>query len=197
MGLRHSSTRSVVVKMAAATLVFAAAGCGFLRGGASAAEEIALINVKSSEFRQGGALPLEYTCQGSLGSPPLNWSSKPLPKAKTFAVVVDDYSSTSQAVHWIIYNIDARTTVLAPGIPAEGAKPNDVPPGSKQARLANGKRGYNPPCPESDGKGNFRFSVYALSDQLELSESTPLAEILQGIADLTIARGRLTAVDIE
>ncbi|WP_084957738.1 YbhB/YbcL family Raf kinase inhibitor-like protein [Thermoactinospora rubra] len=196
MGLRYFWARRAVATAAAAVFVLGVAGCAVLRGGISSAQDVASITVTSSEFRAGGKLPREYSCEGTKGSPPLRWSSQPLPRAKTFAIVVDDSSSSDPAVHWVIYNIDRRTTELGPGVsedPPDGwTAMQAVLPGGK------GKPGYVPPCPKSDGKpGNYRFSVYALRDEVKVSEGAPLSEILQKIADLTIARGRLTAVDIE
>lgn len=196
----HRALTALGSAAAAVALVVGASGCSVLRGGASAARELPQINVSSPEIRQGGPLPSAYTCAGGKGSPPLRWSSQPLKNAKTFAVVVDDNSASSQAVHWIIYNIDHRTTVLAPGIPPEGTTSPDgvkAPEEATQALLPDGTRGYSPPCGKPPGKGTYRFSVYALSGKVQAREGDSLSQILHRIADLTIARGRLTAVNIE
>ncbi|MEV0583575.1 YbhB/YbcL family Raf kinase inhibitor-like protein [Nonomuraea sp. NPDC050310] len=202
MRLRIPSARRAIATLAAAVLVVCVAGCSVLRGNASAARELLQINVSSPEIRPGGPLPAEYTCEGGKGSPMLTWSSQPLKDAKTFAVVVDDNSAPDQAVHWIIYNIDHRTTVLAAGIPAEGATSPDgtkAPEEATQAQLLDGTRGYSAPCrkPAGEGPGNYRFSVYALSGKVATEEGDTISKILHKIAELTIARGRLTAVDIE
>ncbi|WP_328808152.1 YbhB/YbcL family Raf kinase inhibitor-like protein [Nonomuraea antri] len=167
-------------------VAFALSGCSLV--GRSQANEIAEINVSSPELRDGMPLPGDYSCKGDQGSPPLRWSSEPLPKAKSIAIVVDSITSSGSAVHWVLYNIPATTTELGPNATA------DPPEGSGQAKATSGKVGYEPPC---NDKGSYRFTVYTLSARVKSSEGAPLPEVLKEIAGNTIARGRLTTVDIE
>jgi len=162
-------------------------GCSTIFG-RSEASEIARINVSSPDLREGKPLPRQYSCHGDQGSPPLRWSSQPLTKAKSIAIVVDSLGPGDSAVHWVLYNIPATTTELGPGFAAEPRE------GTGQARVTGGKAGYQPPCMN---EGSYRFSVYTLSGRVKVSEGAPLSEILKKIADQTIARGRLTAVNIE
>lgn len=190
MGLRNTSTRvrHAVVMTTLAALALSVSGCSVFLG-KSEALDIAEIHVDSPQIRDSKPLPREYSCKGTGASPPLRWSSEPLPKAKSIAIVVDDNSSSSAAVHWVMYNIDPRTTLLG-----EDAS-SGPPPGSAQARVTGGKVGYTPPC---QPKGNYRFSVYVLDGRVKPDKADPtLREILQLIAEQTIARGRLTAIDIE
>ncbi|MER6946252.1 YbhB/YbcL family Raf kinase inhibitor-like protein [Nonomuraea sp. NPDC000554] len=169
------------------TVVAGLSGCApFI--GRSQAKEIAQINVSSPELRDGEPLPRDYSCEGNQGSPPLRWSSAPLPDAKSIAIVVDSHTPSESAVHWVLYNIPATTTELGPNA-AE-----NPPDGSGQAKVTSGKAGYEPPCAK---KGSYRFSVYTLNGKVDLQEGASLSEILKKIADKTIARGRLTAVNIE
>ncbi|WP_236714959.1 YbhB/YbcL family Raf kinase inhibitor-like protein [Nonomuraea pusilla] len=169
------------------TVALASSGCSSFIG-LSQAKEIPEINVSSPELHEGKPLPSEYSCRGDQGSPPLRWSSGTLPDAKSIAVVVDSHTPSASAVHWVLYNIPATTTELGPDAAA------DPPEGSGQAKVTSGKTGYEPPC---DAKGTYRFSVYSLSGKVKVKEGAPLPEVLKKIADLTIARGRLTAVDIQ
>jgi phosphatidylethanolamine-binding protein (PEBP) family uncharacterized protein len=192
MGLRNSATlaRRTAVTVTVVAAALAASGCSSIFG-RSEASEVARINVSGPDLREGKPLPRQHSCRGSQDaerSPALRWSSQPLPEAESVAIVVDSLTSSSSAVHWVIYNIPATTTELGPGASAS------PPEGSSQARVTGGKTGYQPPCEE---KGNYRFSVYTLSGKVEVQEGAPLSEILKKIADQTIARGRLTAVDIE
>ncbi|WP_223166304.1 YbhB/YbcL family Raf kinase inhibitor-like protein [Nonomuraea sp. SYSU D8015] len=173
------------------TALLATSGCGSFFGsfiGRSQAQDIARINVSSPELRDGKPLPREYSCRGTQGSPPLRWSSQPLSQAKSIAIVVDSHTPSEAAVYWVLYNIPATTTELGPNAAAE------PPEGSGQARVTSGKAGYEPPCKE---KGSYRFTVYTLDGKVDPGKGSSLPEILKQIADQTIARGRLTAVDIE
>ncbi|MGN9841785.1 YbhB/YbcL family Raf kinase inhibitor-like protein [Nonomuraea sp. H19] len=188
MGLCNATARvrRITVTVTVVVAAFALSGCGSLIG-RSQALDIAEINVSSPELRNGKPLPREYSCQGDQGSPPLRWSSQPLSEAKSIAIVADAHSSSSSAVYWVLYNIPATTTELGPNAS------KDPPEGSGQARVTSGKAGYEPPC----DKGNYRFTVYTLDGKVDLQKGDTLPEILKQIADQTIARGRLTAVDIQ
>jgi phosphatidylethanolamine-binding protein (PEBP) family uncharacterized protein len=189
MGLRNTTprVRRIVAGVATVAVVLTLSGCGGFIG-RSQATELADMNVSSPDLRQGEPLPGEYSCEGKQGSPPLRWSSAPLPKAKSVAIVVDGQTPSESAVQWVLYNIPATTTELGPNAAA------NPPEGSSQARVTSGKVGYQPPCVK---KGSYRFSVYTLNGKVTVPEGAPLSDILKMIADQTIARGRLTAVDIE
>ncbi|MGW4470605.1 YbhB/YbcL family Raf kinase inhibitor-like protein [Nonomuraea sp. NPDC004354] len=187
MGQANTSTRvrRVTVLGMVAALTLGVSGCGILNG---PAREIREINVSSSRLRDRTPLPSEYSCHGTRKSPPLRWSSDVLSRAKSIAIVVDETTSPSPAVHWVVYNIDPRTTELG-----EDAA-SDLPKEAAQAAVTSTKVGYEPPCEKT---GSYRFSVYALSGRLQDPVGASLPEILKMIADHTIARGRLTAVHIE
>ncbi|MFI7633354.1 YbhB/YbcL family Raf kinase inhibitor-like protein [Nonomuraea sp. NPDC049400] len=178
--------RRIAVSVTVVAAALALSGCGSLIG-RSQAMDIAEINVSSPELREGKPLPAGYSCRGDQGSPPLRWSSQPLSEAKSIAIVVDSQAASDSAVHWVLYNIPATTTELGPNAAA------DPPPGSGQARVTSGKVGYDPPCKS----GIYRFTVYTLKDKVVVPKDGGLPDILKDIADKTIARGRLTAIDIQ
>ncbi|WP_162795294.1 YbhB/YbcL family Raf kinase inhibitor-like protein [Nonomuraea lactucae] len=177
----------IAVSVTAVGVALATSGCApFISR--SEAKEIGQINVSSPELREGEPLPREYSCQGTQASPPLRWSSEPLPQARSTAIVVDSHSPSASAVQWVLYNIPATVTELGPGAA-------DSPPdGSGQARVTSGKVGYQPPC---DRNTSYRFTVYTLQAKVQVKEGAPLSDVLKEIADKTIARGRLTVVHIE
>ncbi|MFD0730521.1 MULTISPECIES: YbhB/YbcL family Raf kinase inhibitor-like protein [Planotetraspora] len=178
-----SPTKSMGARCAViiTAVTLAASGCGILGGGSP--RNLDVISVSSPRFRDGAPLPHGYSCSGGLGNPPLRWSGTS--GAKSVAIVVDDNSARSSAVNWVVFNIDPNTTELAE---------NGVPRGARQGQASNGKVGYTPPC---QTEGRYRFTVYALDTKLDLKQGAPLAETLEHIADHTIARGRLTAANIE
>nr|WP_062334182.1 YbhB/YbcL family Raf kinase inhibitor-like protein [Herbidospora sakaeratensis] len=174
--------RAALIPAAVAALTASASGCGIVGGGSPA--DLDVISVSSPQFRDGDPLPSGYSCNGDLGNPPLRWSGTS--GAKSVALVVDDNAAGDKAmVHWVVFNIEPDTTELAE---------NGIPRGARQGQTTSGKVGYVPPCQPND---SYRFTVYALNEKLDLPQGAPLSESLATIASHTIARGRLTAADIE
>ncbi len=179
MGQPRLAGRARLAVVSVTIGVTAVSGCGTV----GSDRPLDSVTVSSSQFRDGAALPKEYAC-GGVGNPPLRWSNIPT-TAKSIALVVDAGSSNGSAVHWVVFNIDFRTTVLVE---------SGVPQGARQGRVTSGKAEYDPPCRDGD---SYRFSVYALDSRLDLEEGANLTETLPAIANHTIARGRLTATGIE
>ncbi|GAA1156000.1 YbhB/YbcL family Raf kinase inhibitor-like protein [Kribbella jejuensis] len=144
----------------------------------------ASIEVTSTAFREGGAIPRKYTCDGAGTSPPLAWRGTPA-AAKALAIVVDDPDAPSGTfTHWIVLDLDPKVTSLEEGAP---------PPGGKQASNSAGKASYFGPCPPS-GTHHYRFTVYALSAPTGLAAGAKLGAALQAINKNAIASGRLTGL---
>ena len=70
------------------------------------------LQLSSSAFAEGGAIPARYTCDGQNISPPLAWSGAPA-ATQSFVLIADDPDAPDpQAprmvwVHWVIYNLPA------------------------------------------------------------------------------------------
>lgn len=182
---RHAR-RAVAIATAVGALT-TASGCAVLGLTGSGNQVLDSISVSSPRLSEDAPLPANYSCKGKNGNPPLRWSGVPADRTESLAIVVDSALENPQ-VHWVLFNIDPRTTELGENLG------DNLPEGARQGRTSNGKVGYSPPCRESD---NYRFSVYALDGKLSQPEGAPLSETLAAIADRTIARGRLTVINIE
>ncbi|KUP97652.1 YbhB/YbcL family Raf kinase inhibitor-like protein [Thermobifida cellulosilytica] len=169
---------------AAAALLVLSTGCGVLTG-PNNSEVSDDITVTSPMLREGEKLPDRYTCRGEGMSPPLRWSGLPA-ATESLALVVDDvHESGSATVHWVVYGLDPADPELPEGT---------VPMPAQQGINSFDSAVYEPPCPRGDDEHEFRFTVYALSEQLELGEAASLDVALGAIAAHTLARGRLTSV---
>jgi Raf kinase inhibitor-like YbhB/YbcL family protein len=195
----------------AGTAVVMTSGCGMFAPSAEVASDI---NVTSPLIQEGRPLPAAYTCEagsdaaaeeGGEGldadedaapaegeeegeetaegsSPPLNWSGLPDPDdVGSIAVVVDDPQAPE--VFWVLFDVDPQLG---------GLRHDTVPPGARQAQNSVGEAGYQPPCPEEGDPHEYRFTVYALRDTLDLPDGSELSQTLEAIADNAIARGALT-----
>ncbi len=125
------------------------------------------ITVSSEAFKEGEAIPLEYTCDGKDVSPPLSWKGVP-ENAKSLALIMDDPDAPMGTfVHWVLFNIPSDTTTLPKGIPRN----QTLADGSSQGMTDFGRTGYGGPCPPR-GTHRYYFKVYALDTMLDLRSAT-------------------------
>lgn len=110
----------------------------------------------SPAFRNGEAIPVEYSCEGMDTSPALKISGIPK-KAKSLALIMDDPDSVPVigrvADHWVMWNIPANTTSIATG---------SVPRGVTQGKSLDARR-YQGPCPPPGNAHRYFFRLYALN----------------------------------
>ncbi len=115
-------------------------------------------SLRSGAFRPLGDIPKQYTCEGHDRAPPLAWTGAPK-GTKSFALIMDDPDApdpkapSSVFVHWVIYDIPAKTIGLPEGEP--------YPPGARQGKNDWRRSGYGGPCPPI-GKHRYFFKLYAL-----------------------------------
>jgi Raf kinase inhibitor-like YbhB/YbcL family protein len=159
------------------------AGCG---GGDKPSEPLpeapSSITVTSPAFRDGGAIPKRFTCDGEDSSPALRWSGVPA-GARELALVVED-PDADRFVHWTLLAIPPSAT----GIPAD-----HVPAGVVETVNSFGKRSWGAPCPpEGDDPHRYVFALYASDGPLPLSQNSSPDDVRSALADHAIARGTLT-----
>jgi len=157
-------------------LVFLAA----LPTSALANKDPASLTVKSSAFANNGAIPTEYTCDGSETSPPLSWSKVP-DGTKSIAILVDDPDAPMGTfTHWLVTGLPTSTTSLGKGAP--------IPADAMAQKNDKGKNAYTGPCPPS-GRHRYRFHVYALD--IAKPKSMTRTAFLAEINGHTLATGEL------
>jgi len=107
--------------------------------------------VTSPAFRNGEAVPKQFTCDGTDAPPPLKLSDPP-DGTQSFAVIMDDPDAPNGTfTHWLAYDI-----------PAAGATEPSVGEG-KPLRNGFGRQGYGGPCPPpGHGPHRYSFTVYAV-----------------------------------
>lgn len=161
--------------------VVAVAGCRRERAGVASAApstaarteeaKVSTLKLSSSAFAQMGPMPARFTCEGGDVSPPLAWSGAPA-GTKSFALIVDDPDAPDPDapkrvwVHWVVFDLPARTE----GLP-EGASASGLPPGSFVGRNDWGKTTYGGPCPPI-GRHRYFHKLYALDTTLTLEGPT-------------------------
>ncbi len=148
------------------------------------------ITISSTAFAPNGAIPRQYTCQGTNISPPLAWTGVP-DSARAFALIVDDPDAPDPAhprmtwVHWVVYDLPAHVT----GLP-EGA--------GKQPGAAGGRDGlngwkqtlWNGPCPPI-GRHRYFFKLFALDAPLGDRGQLTAEQLQKAMAGHIVAQGEL------
>jgi hypothetical protein len=118
------------------------------------------LNLVSTAFAEGKAIPGKYTCAGQDVSPGFSWDGVPN-GTKSFAIIMDDPDAPMGVwVHWVIYNIPDTIRVL---------KENFT---TQKVNAADGlndweSKGYKGPCPP-DGQHRYVFKLYALDTMLNV-----------------------------
>jgi Raf kinase inhibitor-like YbhB/YbcL family protein len=145
------------------------------------------IQIQSSAFMQGAAIPETHTCDGKDVSPPLTWGSGP-DGTLAWALIVDDPDAPSKTwVHWVLFNLPDSTQSLSAGVPASG----DLPGGGHQGKNDFGKLGYGGPCPPVGKPHRYFFRLYALDASLDLPAGATRDQVDRAMAGHILGRGEL------
>ena len=117
------------------------------------------MELRSSGFRNGTAIPRRFTCDGEDVSPQLEWVNVPA-GTRSLALLCEDPDAPAGIWHhWAAYDIAAEQTTLA-----EGAGRVEPAQSFKQAINDFRKPGYGGPCPpHRHGAHHYRFRLLALS----------------------------------
>jgi Raf kinase inhibitor-like YbhB/YbcL family protein len=140
----------------------------------------------SLPWADGGEIDARYTCNGADVQPQVGWLGAP-DEAVELALVVTD-TDAHDFVHWIIAGLDPRD----PLVPE-----NSVPLGAIQG--LNGFStdaapvvGWRGPCPPSGSTHHYRFTLYALDQQVELPDGSTAADLQAAIDATSIAAAQST-----
>jgi len=139
------------------------------------------MKITSSAFQEGGAIPEKFSKNGQNVSPELRIEGVPA-DAKGFAVIVDDPDAPGGLfTHWLVWNIDPKTTQIAEG---------SAPAGAAQGKNDFGEIGYGGPQPPS-GTHRYYFKVFALNGALDLKPGARRKDVDAAMKGHIIAQGQL------
>jgi len=148
---------------------------------------IAHLDLTSSAFQNGAAIPKRFTCQGSNVSPGLAWTGVTA-KIKSLALVCEDPDAPNGTfVHWVIYNISPTEQGLAGSFPTIDPLPNGV----RQGKNGADKVGYMGPCPPAGKIHHYHFTLYGLNEKLSLTGEVDRDRLISIINGHIIAEGEL------
>jgi Raf kinase inhibitor-like YbhB/YbcL family protein len=146
------------------------------------------MELASSAFEHGAAIPRRHTCEGTDVAPPLRWSGVP-PQAKSLVLIVDDPDAPDPAapqrtwVHWVVLDIAPDTSALP-----QGGKPQ--PAGAREGLNDWHRAGYGGPCPPV-GRHRYFFKLYALDRWLPALQRPTKAQVEQAMKGHVLAQAEL------
>ena len=135
----------------------------------SAAVVLKNMSLSSSDFKDGGNLPQDFTCDGKGISPPLNWSNVP-PNAQSLVLIMDTIPGPlrpgevdiGKHFYLTVFNIPITASSISAGATNIGTLGQN---------FQGKKLGYTPPCSQGMGSKMYSFYLYALSSKLTISAS--------------------------
>jgi len=149
------------------------------------------MQLSSTAFSDGSAIPRRNTCDGEDLSPPLEWSDPPR-EARSFVLLCDDPDAPDGTWHhWGAYDIPSHLTSLA-----QGAAQHAEKQGFKQAINDFQRAGYGGPCPpRRHGLHHYHFRLLALSiERLATSKNPSCRDVAREARKHILAEETLVGV---
>jgi len=139
------------------------------------------MTISSSAFENNQMIPQKYTCEGQNINPPLVFSEVP-DNAQSLVLICDDPDAmVGTWTHWLIINIEPKTTQIAE---------NNIPSGSVLGKTSSGGNDYHGPCPPS-GTHRYFFKLFALDIKLDLPEGSDVKTVKNAINEHVIQEAEL------
>lgn len=144
----------------------------------------------SSAAAVNGALPADYTCDGSGSTPALAWANAPSGTTEFALLMTTLPGDGSTKYNWVLYGIPAAKSSLAKDSVGVGT----LGVGSDGPIVA-----YQPPCSQGLGEKSYTFTLYALSATPVLPAgtavsgsalATAMASVTLGSASLSLSYNR-------
>lgn len=145
------------------------------------------ILLTSPAFKEGGQIPVKYSCHGQDISPPLTWSNAPAAAAGYTLIVEDPDASAGTFTHWVIFNIPPQLTGLPEGLPREGR----LTSGAVQGKNSMGKTGYAGPCPPPGKPHHYHFRFYVQDRLLPLQPGASKEQVRAALQGHTLGQAEL------
>jgi Raf kinase inhibitor-like YbhB/YbcL family protein len=145
------------------------------------------LELTSTAFGEGQAIPSPYTGDGRNLFPPLKWHDPP-PGTRSLALICEDPDAPRGTfTHWVLYNLAAESRELGEGVPREAT----LPDGTTQGTNDFGKVGYGGPAPAPGKPHRYFFKLFALDSQLNLRPGATRHQLLAAMEGHVMAEGQL------
>jgi hypothetical protein len=144
------------------------------------------LEVKSSTFEAGEAIPKKHTCDGDDVSPPLSWTGAPA-ETRSLALVAEDPDAPSGTfVHWLVHGLGPGVR----GLEANASK-KGLPGNAHQGRNDFGQLAWRGPCPPKGPAHRYVFRVFALDAPISLPTGAERSALDSAMEGHIIGQGEL------
>lgn len=146
------------------------------------------MELRSSAYRPGGAIPSRYACDGENLSPSFTWSNAPS-RTQSLALVLHDPDAPRAGgfTHWVVYGIHPATRQIE----ESASRPEPHTDFGVQGKNDTGSFGYTGPCPPS-GTHRYTARIYALDIDLELEPGATKQELESAMEGHILDQAALT-----
>src|SRR5438270_8753968 len=139
------------------------------------------MKITSPAFQEGETIPEKFSKNGQNVNPELQIEGAPA-EAKSLALIVDDPDApVGLFTHWLVWNIDPKTTEIAE---------NSVPKGGVQGTNDFPGQRYDGAQPPS-GTHRYYFKIFALDRTLDLKSGAKRKEVDAAMKGHVIGQGQL------
>ena len=156
-------------------------------GEGSPPAEVAVLDVTSPAFADGGLIPAKYSCDGDDVPFPLDWSGEP-GTTQSYVLIFDDPDAPGDDpyVHWLMYDIPP----IISGFESV-SRDSRLPNGAAQGENSRGDIGYAGPCPPEGQTHTYVMTVYALDAALGLAPGASRDDVEAAIEGHVVGAGEL------
>jgi Raf kinase inhibitor-like YbhB/YbcL family protein len=149
------------------------------------------LSVRIQAFTRGESIPEKYTREGKDFSPKLVVGDVP-DDAGALAVVMDDTDAPGGTfTHWLVWNLPPDITAIPEDVPTLEEVP-DLD-GARQGENDFGDVGYRGPCPpEGDDPHEYRFTLYALDEELDVDAGALRPSVQDALDEQTLDSAQFT-----
>lgn len=156
-------------------------------GSPSPSSEVAVLEVVSPAFADGGEIPVKHSCDGDDVPFPLDWSGEP-GTTQAFVLIFDDPDAPGDDpfVHWLMYDIPPVISGFE-SVSRDARLPN----GAAQGENSRGDIGYTGPCPPEGQTHMYVMTVYALDAALGLDPGASREDVEVAMEGRVVGAGEL------
>ena len=139
------------------------------------------MELTSTAFIANGTIPALHSYHGGNISPPLAISDVPAGTASLALICDDPDAPRGTWVHWVVWNLDPKTTKIPQG---------SLPAGAMVGKNSWGKTGWGGPAPPS-GTHRYVFKIYALKEPVTLKPGADAKALEAAMKGKVVAEAKL------